>query len=233
MYVMVFLAKNPNLRSRDIAEQGNKAMSRSENGKQSFLRLHNHGSMTPGKQLLNKLAVSDKQNPGLYKVRPLPPNSVFSSTHAFAVTSIVYSLRGGPACCTSMNQPNLPSTSAKPKLSPATIDFLDKHKAHQRAIDASLRAEIKALYDELSRHIRPGPPIGVDIDLEKISSVGNAEAAKRIDKIMRNFDVQVGMAQEREEVEKEVKKGLEEFRRGKSIMKGLMDTIARYEARDG
>ncbi len=132
-----------------------------------------------------------------------------------------------------MDQSTLPIASANPKLSMETNHFLAKHGGSQKATVKSLKAENAALNAKLSRLIGTGPPIGVEIDMKGTNAAGNAEVAKQLDGLMGIFDAEVGKTNEREEVKKEVMKGLEDIQWARSLSQWFEDTIARYKARDG
>ena len=132
-----------------------------------------------------------------------------------------------------MDQSTLLIASANPNLSMETTHFIAMHRGFQRAIVASLKAENAALNAKLSRLIGASPPIGVEIDIRGTNTAGNAEAAKKFDGLMRIFDAEVGKTQEREEVKKEMMKGVENIQLERSLYQWFEDTIARYKARDG
>lgn len=92
-----------------------------------------------------------------------------------------------------------------------TSHFLATHGGFQKTMVASLKARNAALNAELSRLIGAGPPIDVEIDMKGTNAAGNAETSKQLDGLMRTFDAEVGKKQEREEVKKEMMKGVEDI----------------------
>ena len=74
--------------------------------------------------------------------------------------------------------------------------------------------------------------LDVAFDCGAIKAAANKEAAKMLDKTMKDFDMEVGRAEDRGEVEKEMKKRLADIGLNKSLVGPFKDAIAWYEARD-
>ncbi|CAF9938910.1 hypothetical protein IMSHALPRED_001132 [Imshaugia aleurites] len=126
-----------------------------------------------------------------------------------------------------------PRATATFNLSQATSLFLAKHKSCHIALKNSLKAESAALDARLQHLIGLGPPLDVEFDWRNSKVASTEEAAKKLDGILKDFDREVGKAEERKEVEKEITGKMKEIEWMKSVIQGFKDTIARYEARDG
>lgn len=125
-----------------------------------------------------------------------------------------------------------PPITDNSKVNQATAHFLAKHNAFQKCIITSLKAENQALYAELSLLQAQRPLLGVEYDWKSAEVVVNNKVAKNLDRIMRDFDREVDKAEDRVEVEREVKKGLADIERERSWIQGFKDTIVQYKARD-
>lgn len=125
-----------------------------------------------------------------------------------------------------------PPTTANPYLSQATATFLAKHKAIQDSLNQDLRAKNAALYAELRSLTGEGPLLNIALDQRATKATANEKAAKRREVVMKDFDAEVGRAEEREEVEKEMSKGAADFGLQQSLLGPFKDAIARYEARE-
>ena len=122
--------------------------------------------------------------------------------------------------------------TASPSIRQATTLFLAKHKAVQDSLIISLTVENAALDAELEALIGEDPLLNVGLNHHAFEAATNKEAAKMLDKIMKDFDKEVGRAEDREEVEREMKKRLAGIGLNKSLAGPFKDAIARYEARD-
>lgn len=70
--------------------------------------------------------------------------------------------------------------------------------------------------------------LNVAFDRGALKVAANEEAVKMLDKVMKDFDREGGRAEDREEVEKDMKKRLADIGRKKSLVGPFKDAIARY-----
>ena len=132
-----------------------------------------------------------------------------------------------------MEQPDPSNSSAAPNLSQSTTHFLNVQKAFKEAMDKSLEAENRALHAELKLLIGPDPPIGVDPKYGEFRAAANVKIAKKLDKIMQKFDREVGRADERQEVERKVERGLHRLQGKMAQVLAFRYVIAQYKDKKG
>lgn len=130
-----------------------------------------------------------------------------------------------------MDQPITPDTS-NPNLSQATAKFLAKNKAIQDSLNKGLRTRNAASSAKLTALTGEDSLLEIPHELGATKAAINEESAKRLEAIMKDFDAEVGGAEEREQVEKEMTKSTAEFGLQMSFLGPFKDAIARYEARD-
>ena len=123
-------------------------------------------------------------------------------------------------------------TPVNPKLSQATAKFLAKHKAIQDSLNKGLRTRNAALLAQLETLRDEGPLLDVAFDERAFKAAADEEAAKRLEAIMKDFDGEVGRAEERGEVEKEMWKGAEDFGHELSLVGPFQDAIVRAPSKE-